>query len=51
MKNLKYWNAQSNDGFRMWKSKHESYEGHDQKFEYSGTNGFLTTIHFSGTAK
>jgi len=51
MKNLRYWNAQSNDGFRMWKSKHEMYEGHDQKFDYSGTNGFLITIHFTGTAK
>jgi len=51
MKNLPYWNAQSNDGFRMWKSKHEVYEGQGQKFDYSGTNGFLVTIHFSGTAK
>ena len=51
MKNLRYWNAQSNDGFRMWKSKHEAYEGQGQKFDYSGTNGFLITIHFSGTAK
>jgi hypothetical protein len=51
MKNLHYWNAQSNDGFRMWKSKTERYEGHDQKFSYSGTNGFLITIHFAGTAK
>jgi hypothetical protein len=50
LKNLRYWNAQSNDGFRMWKSKHETYEGHDQKFDYSGTNGFLITIHFTGTA-
>lgn len=51
MKNLRYWNAQSNDGFRMWKSQREMYEGHDQKFDYSGTNGFLITIHFAGTAK
>lgn len=51
MKNLRYWNAQSNDGFRMWKSQHEMYEGQGQKFDYSGTNGFLTTIHFTGTAK
>jgi hypothetical protein len=50
IKNLRYWNAQSNDGFRMWKSKHEMYEGMGQKFEYGGTNGFLTTIHFSGSA-
>jgi len=49
--NLKYWLAQSNDGFRMWKSKHEAFEGDDHKFSYEGTNGFLITIHFSGNAK
>jgi hypothetical protein len=49
--NLKYWGAQSNDGFRMWKSKHEAFEGDGHKFAYEGTNGFLTTIHFSGVAK
>jgi hypothetical protein len=48
--NLKYWAAQSNTGFRMWKTKHESYAGQDHKFDYSGTNGFLITITFSGTA-
>ena len=51
VKNLRYWNAQSNDGFRMWKTNHEAYEGQCQKFDYSGTNGFLITIHFTGTAK
>lgn len=51
LKNLKYWGAQSNDGFRMWKSKREMYEGQGQKFDYSGTNGFLITIHYSGTPK
>ena len=51
MHNLKYWGAQSNDGFRMWKSKHEAFEGDGHKFAYEGTNGFLTTIHFSGVAK
>ena len=50
-KNLRYWNAQSNDGFHMWKTNHEVYEGQCQKFDYSGTNGFLITIHFTGTAK
>lgn len=49
--NLKYWGAQSNNGFRMWKSKHEYFEGQGQKIDYSGTNGFLITIHFSGQAK
>ena len=49
--NLTYWKAQSNDGFRMWKNKHEAYEGHDHKFSYDGTNGFLITIHFSGMTK
>jgi hypothetical protein len=49
--NLKYWSAQSNDGFRMWKSKHEAFEGDGHKFSYDGTNGFLVTIHFTGTPK
>jgi len=49
--NLKYWSAQSNDGFRMWKSKHEAFEGDGHKFSHDGTNGFLITIHFSGKAK
>lgn len=51
LKNLRYWSAQSNDGFRMWKSTRERYEGQGQKFDYSGTNGFLITIHYSGTPK
>jgi hypothetical protein len=51
VKNLHYWNAPSNDGFRMWKSKREYFQGFGQKFDYSGTNGFLITIHFSGDAK
>lgn len=51
MQNLKYWQAQSNDGFRMWKSKHEAFDGKGHKFSYEGTNGFLITIHFSGMAK
>jgi hypothetical protein len=49
--NLKYWLAQSNNGFRMWKNKHEAFEGHGRNFSYDGTNGFLITIHFSGQAK
>ncbi len=51
MQNLKYWTAQSNDGFRMWKSKHEEFDGKGHKFSYEGTNGFLITIHFSGHSK
>jgi hypothetical protein len=49
--NLKYWVAQSNNGFRMWRNKHEAFEGHGHNFSYDGTNGFLITIHFSGQAK
>jgi len=49
--NLRYWVAQSNNGFRMWKNKHEAFEGHGHNFSYDGTNGFLITIHFSGQAK
>jgi hypothetical protein len=51
IRNLKYWGAQSNDGFSMWKSKHEAFEGDGHKFSYDGTNGFLITIHYSGNAK
>jgi Protein of unknown function (DUF1326) len=51
LENLKYWGAQSNDGFRMWKTKHEAFEGDGHKFAYDGTNGFLITIHYSGMAK
>jgi hypothetical protein len=49
--NLKYWMAQSNNGFRMWKNKHEAFDGHGHNFSYDGTNGFLITIHFTGQAK
>ena len=49
--NLKYWGAQSNTGFHMWKNKRHYYEGHGQKYEFSGTNGFRVTINFSGQAK
>jgi hypothetical protein len=39
------------EGFRMWKSKTQGYEGQDQKFDYSGANGFLITIHLTGNPK
>jgi hypothetical protein len=48
--NLKYWQAQSNNGFRMWKTNVENYSGQGHEFEYKGTNGFLITITFSGKA-
>lgn len=48
--NLQYWMAQSNNGFRMWKTNVEKYSGQGHDFEYKGTNGFLITIQFSGKA-
>lgn len=48
---MKYWDAQSHDGFRMWKNKHEAFEGDGHRFSYDGTNGFVITIHFPGNAK
>jgi hypothetical protein len=48
--NLQYWQAQSNNGFRMWKTKEENYAGQGHEFDYKGTNGFLITITFSGAA-
>ena len=49
--NVKYFGAQSNTGFRMWKNRRHAYNHHGKKFEYSGTNGFLITIAVSGQAK
>lgn len=51
LNNIQYWAAQSNTGIRMWKNKRHYYEGHGQKLEFSGTNGFLITINFHGQAK
>jgi len=48
--NVQYWKAQSNNGFRMWKTQVEKYSGQNHDFEYKGTNGFLITITFSGKA-
>ena len=48
--NTQYWKAQSNNGFRMWKTKEERYAGEGHDFDYKGTNGFLITITFSGKA-
>jgi hypothetical protein len=48
--NLKYWGAQSNSGFRMWKAERNYFEGFGQKYDTRGTNGFLITIRFSGKA-
>jgi hypothetical protein len=48
---LKYWDAHSHDGFRMWKNKHEAFEGDGHKVSYDGKNGFVIAIHFSGNAK
>jgi hypothetical protein len=49
--NVKYWAAQSNNGFRMWKSRQVSYNNHGKQFAHKGTNGFLITIDFHGQAK
>ncbi len=51
IRNVKYWSAQSNTGFRVWKAKRNYYEGHGKMTETSGTNGFLIQISFSGQAK
>src|SRR4030081_3676147 len=49
--NLKYWGAQSNDGFRMWKTKHEAFEGDGHHYSYEGTKYYLIYIHLSGKYK
>jgi len=47
---LKYGDAQSNGGFRMWKNKQEAFEATATTFLATARN-WLITIHFSGNAK
>jgi hypothetical protein len=46
--NVNYFGAESNDGFIMYKSKVHRYDGFGHKFEYSGRNAFVITIHSKG---
>jgi hypothetical protein len=46
--NVNYFGATSNDGFIMYKSKVHRYDGFGHKFEYSGRNAFVITIHSKG---
>ena len=43
MKNVKYFGAQNNDGFELYRSEHSAnVQGH--KFSHSDRNGFLISI-------
>lgn len=48
MHNVKYFGANSNDGFVMYKSKVHRWDGFGQKFEYSGRNAFTIRLKSSG---
>jgi hypothetical protein len=48
IKNLKYWGAQSNDGFVLMPNTVEAYRAGDKPFEYKGTNGFMITFDIKG---
>ncbi len=44
IQNLKFWGAHFNNGFTLIPSKMSSYRAADRQFEFSGTNGFVTTF-------
>jgi hypothetical protein len=46
-KNLKYEGAPRNDGFVLMPNEVEAYRVGDKRFEFKGTNGFVTTIDLS----
>ncbi|MBI4466188.1 MAG: DUF1326 domain-containing protein [Acidobacteria bacterium] len=49
LQNVKYFGADSNDGFVMYKSKVHRWDGFGHKFEYSGRTGFTIRLRSSGT--
>ena len=49
MSNVKYFGADRNDGFVMYKSKVHRWDGFGQQFSYSGRNAFTIRLHSSGT--
>jgi hypothetical protein len=49
LKNLKYWAAPRNDGFKMMPSALEAYRLGDHPFEFKNTNGFVVTLDMNST--
>lgn len=48
--NLKYWGAESNKGFKLYKSKHH-YKGHGHDYNFEDANGFTIEIDTGPGAK
>jgi hypothetical protein len=49
LQNVKYFGADKNHGFVMYKSKIHRWDGFDHKFEYSGRNAFTIRLESGGT--
>ena len=49
LSNVKYFNAKSNTGFVMYKSKVHHWNGFGHKFDYAGRNAFTIRIQANGT--
>lgn len=49
LQNVRYFGADSNDGFVMYKSKVHRWDGFGHKFDYSGRNAFTIRLRSSGT--
>jgi hypothetical protein len=47
IKGLQYWGADHNDGFVLMPNSVETFKQGPKPFEYSGTNGFMITVHLS----
>jgi hypothetical protein len=47
IKNLKYFNAQKNSGFTLYKAKHH-YKGPDAEYAFENVNGFTIDLEASG---
>ncbi len=52
IQNLRYWGANSNDGFVLMPAEIQAWRSGDRKFEYRNTNGYTLTFHIeSGRAR
>jgi len=50
IKGLQYWAADHNDGFVLMPNTVETFKQGPSPFEYSGTNGFMITVHLADHA-
>ncbi len=47
IKNIKFWGAPRNDGFKLMRTNVEAYRRGNKTFEFKGTNGFVVTLNLA----